>query len=74
MEAYIKAYSIISPQDTFNSAGFPANPAECVTDRLKCIEPDYRTLINPLQLRRMPRILKMGLAPAVSCLKKAGMI
>jgi 3-oxoacyl-[acyl-carrier-protein] synthase II len=71
MPAYINSYSVISPQETFSRNGFPENIKGQVTDRLKCIEPDYRDLINPLQLRRMPRILKMGLATAVSCLKKS---
>jgi 3-oxoacyl-(acyl-carrier-protein) synthase len=74
MIAYISATGIISPQPTFNAAGFPSVIHEAVTNRLTCIEPDYRGLINPIQLRRMPRILKMGLAASRLCLNKTGNI
>jgi 3-oxoacyl-(acyl-carrier-protein) synthase len=62
---------MISPQRTHSTTGFPAVVAESVTDRLTCFEPDYREHINPVQLRRMPRILKMGLASAQICLDRA---
>jgi 3-oxoacyl-[acyl-carrier-protein] synthase II len=41
-------------------------------NRLSCIEPDYRNLINPVLLRRMPRILKMGLASSQLCINRSG--
>ncbi len=72
MRAYIKSGSVISPQQTFDSRGFPADIQQSVTNRLTCLEPDYRNLINPMQLRRMPRILKMGLATAQTCINGAG--
>jgi len=62
---------MISPQSTCNATGFPAEVVESVADRLICIEPDYREHINPIQLRRMPRILRMGLASAQICLNRA---
>ncbi len=62
MKAYITSTGIISPQETHNGVDFPDSVREEVSDRLLCIEPDYKVLINPVQLRRMPRILKMGLA------------
>jgi 3-oxoacyl-[acyl-carrier-protein] synthase II len=72
MKAAIIASSVISPQLTHNTNDFPAEITEIVADRLTCIEPDYRNLINPLQLRRMPRILKMGLASSQTCINRAG--
>jgi 3-oxoacyl-[acyl-carrier-protein] synthase II len=72
MKAAIKASSVISPQPTYLSGGFPEEIKEYVSDRLFCVEPDYRNLINPIQLRRMPRILKMGLASAQLCINRAG--
>jgi 3-oxoacyl-[acyl-carrier-protein] synthase II len=71
MKAYITANGIISPQETHNDPGFPEIIREVVSNRLSCIEPDYRDLINPFQLRRMPRILKMGLASARLCINRA---
>lgn len=35
-------------------------------------EPDYTTVIPPLQLRRMSRILKMGVYAGMDCIRKAG--
>jgi 3-oxoacyl-[acyl-carrier-protein] synthase II len=72
MKAIIKASSIISPQPTNNTEGFPEDILEVISDRLACVEPEYRTLINPIQLRRMPRILKMGLAASQMCINRAG--
>jgi len=72
MSAFITSSGIISPQPTFDGAGFPVTIHEVIADRLLCIEPDYKELINPLQLRRMPRILKMGLAASRLCLNRAG--
>jgi 3-oxoacyl-[acyl-carrier-protein] synthase II len=72
MSAFIKASSVISPQHTHSAIGFPQELVEGFSNRLTCLEPDYREFINPLQLRRMPRILKMGLATAQGCINKAG--
>lgn len=65
---------MISPQPTCYAADFPAEVTESVADRLICVEPDYRQHINPIQLRRMPRILRMGLAAAQICLNRANNI
>ncbi len=74
MKAAIKASSVISPQPTHQIVGFPEEIREYVSDHLFCVEPEYRDLINPLQLRRMPRILKMGLASAQQCINRSGNI
>ncbi len=72
MQAFIKSSCVISPQHTYHAEGFPAAIKEVVSDRISCEEPDYKSLINPLQLRRMPRILKMGLAASQLCINRAG--
>jgi 3-oxoacyl-[acyl-carrier-protein] synthase II len=72
MKAFIKASSVISPQLTYNADGFPIEIHDVVSNRLTCMEPEYKNLINPLQLRRMPRILKMGLAASQLCINRAG--
>jgi 3-oxoacyl-(acyl-carrier-protein) synthase len=71
MKPYITAYGNISPQPVHNITSFPEKINEEVTNRLACIEPDYRNILNPLQLRRMPRILKMGLAAAQICISRS---
>jgi len=72
MKACITSTGIISPQETHNRANFPGSIREEVSNRLICMEPDYKVLLNPLQLRRMPRILKMGLAAARLCINRNG--
>jgi 3-oxoacyl-[acyl-carrier-protein] synthase II len=72
MKAYITSTGLISPQDTHKGMEFPDYVREEVSNRLTCIEPDYKVLINPVQLRRMPRILKMGLAAARLCINRSG--
>jgi len=72
MKATITASSVISPQHTNSAHGFPQEINEIISDHLSCLEPDYGTIINPIQLRRMPRILKMGLASAQLCINRAG--
>jgi 3-oxoacyl-[acyl-carrier-protein] synthase II len=44
--------------------------AACITPR-QGGEPDYRTLVDPKLLRRMSRIIRMGAAAALSCLREA---
>jgi 3-oxoacyl-[acyl-carrier-protein] synthase II len=72
MRAYIISSGVISPQNTHDACGFPAAVNTFTANRLTCTEPDYRGLINPIQLRRMPRIIKMGLASSQLCIQRAG--
>lgn len=48
------------------------SPVEYFGARLKCIEPDYKSLLDPKLLRRMSRIIRMGAAAGLACLQKAG--
>ncbi|MCL2041877.1 MAG: beta-ketoacyl synthase chain length factor [Bacteroidales bacterium] len=52
---YINAIGLIAPQGTIEDGHFA------------CVEPVYKELINPVQLRRMSRILKMGLGASSIC-------
>jgi hypothetical protein len=69
---YIRAASNISPQNTFGNQSFLTEMAEYTGDKLTCIEPDYKTLIDPKLIRRMSRIIKMGVAAGMDCLQQAG--
>jgi 3-oxoacyl-(acyl-carrier-protein) synthase len=69
---YIRAASNISPQNTFGNQSFPRELVEHTGDKLTCIEPDYKTLIDPKLIRRMSRIIKMGVASGIDCLQQAG--
>jgi 3-oxoacyl-[acyl-carrier-protein] synthase II len=45
---------------------------EYTSNRLKCVEPDYTAFIDPKLIRRMSRIIRMGVAAASACLQEAG--
>ena len=73
MNIYIRSAACISPKNTTGDAdGLPplAKPA---TTRLTCLEPDYKTFIDPKALRRMSRIIRMGVATARQCLQDANL-
>ena len=72
MKLYIKATGNISPQNTLGRSSLPAELAEYKTNRLQSIEPDYSKLIDVKLIRRMSRIIKMGVAAALQCLQEAG--
>jgi len=69
---YIRATGSISPQKTFGHGPFLTDPVDYAGNRLTCIEPDYKELIDGKLIRRMSRIIKMGVAAAMECLKEAG--
>ncbi|MDR3133179.1 MAG: hypothetical protein LBU42_04060 [Prevotellaceae bacterium] len=71
MPAYIISTGLISPQRTFE------NDFSCDADTggapiLTAVEPDYRGLLHPVQLRRSSRILKLGIGAAQRCIHNAG--
>lgn len=67
---YIQAAAGISPQRSFQD--ILAKPEIYIGNQLHCVEPDYAQLIDPRMIRRMSRIIKMGVAAATACLQKAG--
>ncbi|MEO5996793.1 MAG: beta-ketoacyl synthase chain length factor [Chitinophagaceae bacterium] len=71
MKMYIRATGIISPQRTFGHPAFLAETVEYKEDRLYCAEPDYKEIIDVKWMRRMSRIIKMGVAAALECLQEA---
>jgi len=73
MGVYIKGMGNISPQNSWGDAPLLANPIGYAGDRLKCIEPDYSQFVDVKQLRRMSRIIKMGVAAGSLALQEAGL-
>jgi 3-oxoacyl-[acyl-carrier-protein] synthase II len=69
---YIRSAACISPVTTIGSSGVPpvAKPAG---KRLAGIEPGYAALIEARALRRMSRIIRIGVATAGACLREAGL-
>ena len=72
MKIYIRSASCISPQQTFQGQLFVNDPEEYTANLLKVIEPDYKKIFDAKLLRRMSRIVRVGLAVATNCLKEAG--
>ena len=68
---YIKGIGAISPQKTWDDTPLLSQLLNYQGDKLTCYEPDYSKYIDPKQLRRMSRIIKMGVAAAVIALKDA---
>ena len=71
MQLYIRATGNVSPQKTFGHPDFLAEPVAHAGNRLNCVEPDYKTFIDVKLIRRMSRIIKMGVAAAMECLQEA---
>lgn len=71
MKAFINSAKSISPQDTFYGS-FPMNEVRSYIGQLAAVEPNYKDFINPIKLRRMNHIIRMGLTTALTCLKDAG--
>jgi 3-oxoacyl-[acyl-carrier-protein] synthase II len=69
---YIRATGNISPQKTFGHPPFLTEPVAYSGNRLNCIEPDYKDFIDVKLIRRMSRIIRMGVAAAKECLHEAG--
>ncbi len=72
MKIYIRATGNVSPQNTFGHPAFLTEQVEHIGNRLNCVEPDYKTFIDVKLIRRMSRIIKMGVAAAMECLQEAG--
>lgn len=71
MSIYITSSSIVSPQPSFNDENWLNQTIAHDKVILKCIEPEYKEFISPAQLRRLPRVLKIGLYTALKCILKS---
>lgn len=72
MAVFIRATGNISPQKSFGHPPFLPDIVEYSRNRLVCIEPDYKEIIDVKLIRRMSRIIRMGVAAAMECLQEAG--
>lgn len=68
---YINAISSITHQESFENPGFSASLTSLDTEST-VIDPDYKKYIDPKLIRRMSKILRMGVSCAKSCLEQAG--
>lgn len=72
MKTFIRATGNISPQQTFGHGPMLHEIVSQTGNRLRCTEPDYLKYIDAKAIRRMSRIIKMGVAAAMDCLQEAG--
>ncbi len=69
---YINGIAAISPQHTFETETFLSAPVNYDENYMLVIDADYKKFINPVQIRRMSRILKISYSCAKSALDDAG--
>lgn len=68
---FINGIGIISPQKTFERDVFLTEIAEYDKNVLTCVQPNFKDYINPIQMRRLSRMLRIGLSSAIICLREA---
>lgn len=68
---YINGVGVISPQKTFDNSEFLNEVSLYKENVLTAVVPDFKQYINPIQMRRMNRTLRMGLSSATICLRDA---
>jgi 3-oxoacyl-[acyl-carrier-protein] synthase II len=70
MTAYINGLACISPYKTFEEDYFFEDAKRVISgNRLKAEDPVYSQFISPIVLRRMSRIIKMGVSTALMSVK-----
>ncbi|QEC70299.1 beta-ketoacyl synthase [Panacibacter ginsenosidivorans] len=68
---YIKSAHGVSPQPLYDDGALLPVITTKTGNRLVCVEPNYADFIDAKLIRRMSRIIKMGVAAAMQCLKDA---
>lgn len=71
---YINGVGVISPQQTYDNQTFLPELTPYEDNVLTCLLPNFKDYINPFQLRRLSRMLRMGLAAAIICLRDARLL
>lgn len=69
---YILSASAISPQHTFDREQFLQPVMSSDNGKLYVVDADYRQYINPVAIRRMSKVIKMGISTAMNALQQAG--
>lgn len=73
MKIYIRGLGNISPQLTFNNKEFLEEIVDHEGNHLSVIAPPYKEYIHPRKMRRMTKIIRMGVAAAKICMQDAGL-
>jgi 3-oxoacyl-(acyl-carrier-protein) synthase len=71
MKVYLRAAGNISPQQSLDPELFFSRRTHYSGNRMQAVEPDYTKYVDSKMIRRMSRIVKMGVAAAMECLSNA---
>lgn len=69
---YISSAAALSPQDSFNTDNFLSNVISSDTGKLYVKDTDYSKYINPVAIRRMSRMLKIGISTGMQAYRASG--
>ena len=69
---YINGLGIVSPQKTYDNTDFLPEIISYNNNVLGCLVPEFKEYINPIQLRRLSRMLRIGLTAAIICTRDSG--
>ncbi len=72
MDIYIKGTGIISAAGDNSEGTFLHEPPTYDTDKLLSKEPNYTAYIQPMQLRRMSKAVRMGIGASRMAMQQAG--
>src|SRR5688572_28683612 len=72
MELYLNSTGIISGAGNNSDANFLNASPDAGTQKLLCKEPDYSGYIQPMQLRRMSKAVRIGIGASKICMQNAG--
>jgi 3-oxoacyl-[acyl-carrier-protein] synthase II len=68
---FINGMGMVSPQKTFERDIFLTEITQYDKNVLTCVAPNFKDYINPIQMRRLSRMLRIGLSSAVICLRES---
>ncbi len=71
-EIFINGIGAVTPQHTHDNARFLEHIEIYDHNNLRCVNPNFKEFIPPMELRRMSRIIRMGIASARISMKEAG--
>lgn len=72
MKLYIQGTGAVSPVQSYDAGLFEQDFSPKTVRRLVCEEPDYSSIIDVKLIRRMSKVIKIGVAAANFALKEAG--
>ena len=69
---YLISSCSISPQHTYDAGQFLQPVMSCDNGKLFVIDADYAKYISPVAIRRMSRMLKIGITAGMNCIESSG--